>query len=208
MSSPPSWATNASWTACLLVFGKEGSGMRVLGSVLRMDNVIPHPNLKPGLLLAFPSLLQFSFPNTSFSPPSLPNHPEVERKRRASSLPLHCEAKKKYYQSPLNQTLGTRLLKLMSTEYKLCSFASCSLKLLELPRAKWFVIAGNWRASGVYIIVRGGRAEFCCFTSSPFLWTKRVRSEDVCSYLLNLKWFGQLFSSYLSYIFIPIQSFP
>lgn len=33
------------------------------------------------------------------------------------------------------------------------------------------------------------------------------KNEEVCSYLLKFKWFGQLLSSYLSYIFIPIQSF-
>lgn len=41
-------------------------------------------------------------PNTFISLPSLPNHPEVERKRRASSRPPHCETQM-YYQSPLNQ---------------------------------------------------------------------------------------------------------
>lgn len=42
--------------------------------------------------------------NTSFSPPSLLHRSEVERKRRASFPPLHCEAKIYYYQSPLNHT--------------------------------------------------------------------------------------------------------
>lgn len=60
MPSPPSLSTNASWTACLLAFGEEGSRMRVLESILRTENVIPRPNLLPGLLLAFPSLPRLS----------------------------------------------------------------------------------------------------------------------------------------------------
>lgn len=42
-------------------------------------------------------------PSTSSSPPSLLNHPHVERKRSASFPPPHCEAKITSYQSPLNQ---------------------------------------------------------------------------------------------------------
>lgn len=73
--------------------GSRVSGTSIVGSVLRMGNVIPCPDLLPGLLLTLPPLPQFFSPSTSFSPPSLQSHPEAERKRRASFLPPHCEAK-------------------------------------------------------------------------------------------------------------------
>lgn len=62
--------------------GSRVSGMSILGSVLRMGDVIPCPNLLPGLLLTLPSLPQFFFPqHLLFSPipPEPPRSGEEEK---------------------------------------------------------------------------------------------------------------------------------
>jgi len=82
MPSPPLLPTDASWTACLLAFGEEDSGMGILGSVLRTENVIPCPDLPPGLLLTFPSLAQFTPPQHLLFcpvPPEPPRSGEEEK---------------------------------------------------------------------------------------------------------------------------------
>lgn len=93
--------TNASWTACLLTTGEEGSGTGVLGFVLRIENMIPPLNLPPGTLLVFLSFLQFSTPqHLNFSPiPSKPPRSGEEEKGSLSPSPLWSPI----ILSPLNQ---------------------------------------------------------------------------------------------------------